>query len=175
MHRKFYRPQAGTVIATIALTMSATGGAVAATQLAANSVGTRQIRNHAIQLSDLSPAAIAELRGAAGPAGATGPQGPAGATGPTGHLTTDNITQREATGPVVTTAGQDRFLAVECGIDERVLGGGGYFISNPTTAGATPPSLMLSAPTAKQHQWDVGFTTTTAGGRGHAYAVCLKP
>lgn len=174
MHHKLYIPKHSTVAAYLALFASlTTGGALAATQLAPNSVGSRQIRTHAIQLSDLSPTAIAALRGKLGPTGATGPQGPTGDTGATGHISPANIIQREATGPIVTTPGEGRFVGIGCALDERVLGGGGHFLSTTTS---DTPTLMYSAPSPNEHQWDVGFTPdTTIGGRAHVYAICLKP
>src|SRR3954452_21248041 len=76
------------VIATLALIAAlGTGSAFAATQLAKNSVGSRQIRtgavhssdvkNRTLQVRDLSTKARKALRGH------TGPQGPAGATATT--------------------------------------------------------------------------------------------
>lgn len=77
------------VISTLCLFMLLGGGAYAAkTQLAKNSVGTKQIRNNAItgkkikkgtiDAGKLTPAAVATLKGATGEAGAVGPEGPIG-------------------------------------------------------------------------------------------------
>jgi len=81
-------------VTTVALVLAASSGAYAA-GLAANSVGTPQLKNNAVttakvkngslKTQDFKPGTL--LQGPAGPAGATGPQGepgPKGATGATG-------------------------------------------------------------------------------------------
>jgi hypothetical protein len=68
------------VIASLALCLSMTGGAIAASHL----ITGAQIKNGTIQLKDLSARAQAALRGQTGPTGAAGPQGPAGPVGPQG-------------------------------------------------------------------------------------------
>jgi len=54
------------------------GTAYATSQLPPNSVGTRQLRRHAVTLSKISPAAQDRLRGRTGRTGRTGPAGPTG-------------------------------------------------------------------------------------------------
>ena len=75
------------VIATLALFVALGGASYAATQLPANSVGTRQIKKEAVtpaKLSRSSKAALVGPIGPVGPVGAVGPAGPVGATGETG-------------------------------------------------------------------------------------------
>lgn len=72
------------VIATLALFVALGGASYAATQLPANSVGTKQIKKEAVTPAKLSSAAKAALVGATGPGGPTGPVGPAGPAGATG-------------------------------------------------------------------------------------------
>ena len=175
MPRRTYTPKHSTVIAYLALFSSlGTGGAFAATQLARNSVGSRQIRTGAVQLSDLSPAALRALRGKVGPAGATGATGAAGAPG---QVSTANIIQRETDGPIAFRPGANGgFVGLAgqgCADDERVLGGGGQLDTGTATQGTA--ALMYSAPNANGRRWDVGFASTTDTGIAHVYAICLKP
>ena len=67
----------------IATAISLTGTAYAATGLAPNSVGTRQIQSHAVTLSKVSLGAQRALRGRVGP---VGPPGRVGPVGPRGHV-----------------------------------------------------------------------------------------
>ncbi len=71
------------VVALIALFVALAGGAYAATQLPANSVGAAQLKKSAVTPTKLSPAAKTALS-TPGPKGATGAQGPAGPRGETG-------------------------------------------------------------------------------------------
>jgi hypothetical protein len=102
--RRWLRPpSASLLISCLALVMSMSGMAYAATALPRNSVGSAQIRDGAVGSSDVHdysllkrdfkpgqlPAGPTGATGPAGPAGPEGPQGPQGATGPAG-----------ATGPV---------------------------------------------------------------------------
>jgi Collagen triple helix repeat (20 copies) len=74
------------VVATLALFLVLAGGtAVAASQLAKNSVGSKQIKKAAVTPAKLSTAAKATLTGTTGPKGATGPQGPQGDPGTRGE------------------------------------------------------------------------------------------
>lgn len=97
-------------VSLAALVLSATGTSYAVSQLAAGSVGPRQLRagavrsaavkNGSLQAADLSTAARAALRGAtgpAGPAGAPGPAGPKGETGATGAAGADGAPGTVAT------------------------------------------------------------------------------
>jgi hypothetical protein len=73
------------VVATLALFLVLAGGsAVAATQLAKNSVGPGQIKKAAVTPAKLSAAAKATLTGPAGATGAQGPKGDPGAGGEPG-------------------------------------------------------------------------------------------
>jgi hypothetical protein len=78
------------VIATIALFAALGGSSYAATQIAKNSVSSRQVRDRSLLARDFRPGQLkAGPAGPAGPAGATGaigPAGPAGAVGPAGPI-----------------------------------------------------------------------------------------
>jgi len=69
------------VVAMVALLVALGGGAIAASTLPANSVGTRQIINHSVKKIDLATPLPHGPRGRQGPAG---PQGDEGPTGPAG-------------------------------------------------------------------------------------------
>jgi hypothetical protein len=70
------------VIATVALFLVLGGGAAfAATQLPKNSVGSKQLKKHAVTSAKLAKSTLKQLQGATGPAGAVGPKGDTGATG----------------------------------------------------------------------------------------------
>jgi hypothetical protein len=69
------------VMATIAVFIALSGGAIAATQLEKNSVGNNQVKKGAVTFDKLKPGLRHRLRGRAG---STGPQGPQGVQGPQG-------------------------------------------------------------------------------------------
>jgi Collagen triple helix repeat (20 copies) len=119
------------VVAYVALFIALGGSSYAATKLAANSVGTRQLKNgavtgakvksHSLLVKDFKSGQLnAGAQGPAGARGATGPQGPpgqngapggkgdrgaVGATGPTGPTGTTGVTGTTGpTGPTYWTA-----------------------------------------------------------------------
>ncbi len=78
MLRRFRRPSHATVVAYLALFIALGGASYAAATLPAGSVGTKQIRPHAVTLPKLAIGARRAL------AGRTGPRGPRGLTGAAG-------------------------------------------------------------------------------------------
>jgi Collagen triple helix repeat (20 copies) len=73
------------VIATIALFAALGGSSYAATQIAKNSVTTKEVRNRSLLARDFRAGQLkAGPAGVAGPPGAEGPAGPAGRAGPAG-------------------------------------------------------------------------------------------
>lgn len=73
------------VIATLALVLVVGGGsALAASQIAKESIGSRAIKKESIGPGKLTKAAKAALEGPKGATGATGPAGPTGPQGPQG-------------------------------------------------------------------------------------------
>lgn len=190
MHRLTY----SNVVATIALVAALGGGtAVAATHLAAGSVGSRELRDRGVALRDLAPTARppsrAHLRavitdtmtsadvlsalstavqgapGQPGSPGEAGPRGADGAQGPAGTPGIASVTVREATGDSVDSGFANAVARCEDG--ERVLGGGGRFDADGSARGV----LTMSAPDGDA--WSVEVNGTGPG-RAHAYAVCAK-
>jgi len=72
------------VVAAIALLVALGGGAIAASTLPANSVGSPQVINHSIKRIDLARSLARGPRGRQGPEGEQGEQGPTGPQGPAG-------------------------------------------------------------------------------------------
>jgi hypothetical protein len=72
------------VIATIALFIALGGSSYAATQIAKNSVATKQVRDRSLLARDFRPGQL--KAGAVGPTGAVGPIGPVGQEGPAGPV-----------------------------------------------------------------------------------------
>jgi hypothetical protein len=70
------------VIATIALFVALGGSSYAATQIAKNSVTTKQVRDRSLLARDFRPGQL--TAGPVGPAGSVGPIGPVGPEGPAG-------------------------------------------------------------------------------------------
>lgn len=81
-----FRNTPAIIIATGALLLSATGGAVAAglitgADIKNGTVTTRDIKDETIRLADISSGAESALQGSTGPAGPQGGPGPAGVSG----------------------------------------------------------------------------------------------
>lgn len=75
------------VVSTLCLFLVLGGtGAYAATQLAKDSVGSKQLKKGSVTLVKIAPSAQAALKGKAGQAGAVGLQGPTGPDGPVGPI-----------------------------------------------------------------------------------------
>jgi hypothetical protein len=72
------------VVACIALFVALGGASYAAFKLPRNSVGTKQLKKHAVTPAKLNAAAKAALTGPTGPKGAGGARGPKGEPGPKG-------------------------------------------------------------------------------------------
>ena len=80
------RPSPATVIACLALAVALGGTGYAAVVLPANSVGTRQLKNNAVNSSKVANHSLlkADFRAGQIPAGPAGPEGPSGPAGPAG-------------------------------------------------------------------------------------------
>ena len=88
-------------VGLLALFVAVGGTAYAAAALPANSVGTRQLRRHAVTLAKIDPHARNALRGRKGQTGPTGPKGQTGPTGPSdGYSTETDFTSFDNTDSV---------------------------------------------------------------------------
>jgi hypothetical protein len=118
-HRPTRRLSYANVAATLALALSVTGGAYAATQLPKNSVGSKQVKNSSLLAKDFKAGQL--------PAGPRGAQGLAGAKGETG-----------APGPNLLRAGRKDFP--QQGLSD---GCGGAYVSTSTFTVPQPAVLWL--------------------------------
>lgn len=179
------------VLSLIALFVALGGSSYAAVKLKANSVGSREIRNGSITLSDLSTsirpqkssklfrAAVVDTvtdptsgvtihvqsePGIVGPQGAAGTPGANGAQGPSGTAT---VTTREAFGPTV-GASQHTGAQADCQPGEKIVGGGVDLEGTPSDG-----FLQVSAPSG--NGWNGDFITSASAAtssRAHVYALC---
>lgn len=188
MHRLTY----SNIVATIALVLAVGGGsAVAATHLARGSVGSRELKDRSVRITDLrrdarppTRARIAQVatetvttgevldalkgavQGTAGRDGAQGPAGPQGATGPQGAPGIAGVVIREAAAPIAGQSARD--VTARCEAGETAIGGGG----GQDRDGAI---LSRSAPVSDGAGWYVIVTNqSTLDSTARAYAVCAK-
>lgn len=127
------------LIATGALLLSATGGAVAAGMITGDdikngTVTTKDVKNETLRLDDISAAAEAALQGAQGgqgdpgPAGPAGPAGPPGPTGPAGAAGVSGYQVLESSKPVAASTSTNILLS--CPVGKKVLGVSGHWASS---------------------------------------------
>jgi hypothetical protein len=172
------RPRYADVTATMALVLALGGTSYAVTALPRDSVGTAQIKAHAVTkgklASNVRTTGPAGPRGRDGDVGPTGPIGLAGArglpgpAGPTGGpLDPQRI--RHVTGPVISVASGAQFIniAAPCPTDAINLAGG-YTITGTAHVSSSIASDF-------QQGWQItvdnpGASTATA----QAFAVCLS-
>lgn len=156
MLKHFAHP--ATAIAMLALLVATAGGSFAAGAL----IGSSQIADHSIQLRDLSPSAIAALRGHAGPAGAAGANGtfdPAKVS----RVIGDRV-------PVAPGAVGTAFAA--CPVGQVAVGGGG----DGSISGLSASFPSVPAGATYPPAW--GILTVNNSGIAvsiQAYAVCAAP
>lgn len=123
------------VVAAVVAALVSSGGAYAASGL----ISGKQIRNHSIAASKLTPSAIRHLhglRGATGATGATGAQGPIGPQGAPGGFGPSKVTQ-VAGSSVSVAAHSSGAAAALCPSGEVAISGGGV-ISNGILTGSFP-------------------------------------
>lgn len=143
------------VMATVAVFLALGGGAYAATQLPKNSVGTKQIKNNAVNSAKVKDGTLlakdfraGQLR--SGPQGARGPQGLRGQTGQTGPPGQTGPTgapgQTGQTGP----AGPTASASASSGTDFPVPQSNTIIATDPVQAQITTtfPSRLVATATA---------------------------
>ena len=146
-------PSYADVAATLALIIALGGTSYAVGALPRNSVGTAQIKRHAVTKGKLARGVV--IAGPRGRKGAPGPPGAVGAAGVSGLVIVDNA------------GGQ--LGAATCPAGKRVLGGGAHaFGGNGTGA------LVSSEPTSDGTGWTA--TAESVSGPAQAsvliYAIC---
>lgn len=132
-------------LSLVALFFALTGGAYAATQLSANSVGTKQLKNGAVTLKKISHSAQLALKGAKGD---TGPQGPKGDPG------TSVFESSVPSGKTIAGAWGGRYIAPQLAFNNS------YLIST---------SFPVKAPVALS---DADVNTAPGTGATDANAAC---
>ena len=143
------RPRYADVAATLALIVALGGTSYAVTALPRNSVGTAQLKAHAVTKGKLAPGVIVRgprgFRGLVGPAGADGLMGPDGASG--------------LLGLEIVSGG----TTATCPIGKVVLGGGAR------VEGVSGGTLTLSAPAPDGTGWIASVTSPSTVA---SYAIC---
>lgn len=133
MNLSGFRNTPAIIIATGALLLSATGGAVAAglitgADIKNGTVTTRDIKNETLKLADISAEAETALQGSTGPAGPAGPAGPQGDTGPAGPAGPAGISGYEIlhnSKPVAASTATS--IVLSCPAGKKALGMGGWW------------------------------------------------
>jgi hypothetical protein len=166
------RPRYADVAATMALVLALGGTSYAVTALPRNSVGTAQLKPHAVTKAKLAPGVLTigpigpiGLQGPAGPYGLPGPQGPAGPAG--GPLDPNRVVH--VPGPILGVASGAQFvnIAAPCPTGGIALGGG-YTISGTV-------HVSSSIASAFQQGWQITVDNPGASmGTAQAFAVCLS-
>lgn len=168
------------VISTLALFLVLGGGAYAATKLPANSVGTQQLHDNAVNSRKVLDGSLlaGDFKRGQLPAGATGPQGPAGRQGPAGPAGpqgpagTSGVSGLEVvylasgSGP-----GATKEAEAQCPAGKKVTGGGAI------VTGGSKATVTASAPGAVPNptSWYVEarqYEPSDVSWSVIAYAVC---
>jgi hypothetical protein len=141
------------VMATAALFVALGGASYAATQLPANSVGSKQLKSKAVTKAKIDPAVLKAL---AGKIGLTGPQGAVGANGANG---TNGVNGTNLTTQTPLASGQ-----TEVGS----FGAGSYEPSSDDLVVAISFAQPLAAPLDGAHVIDTVATPAHCPGAGRA-------
>jgi hypothetical protein len=160
------------VIACLALLVSTAGGAYAGVS---SLIGSKQIKDHSVNLVDLSSSTVKALKGQRGPQGPMGPMGPQGFAGSAGVAGVNGINGKDggfdpdkvsylAGDDVVIAAGEADAAFAVCPAGNKVVGGGGY---------ENLGEAYASAPAADGTAWVYVVDNITASPiTVNAYAVC---
>ena len=160
----------GWVVATTVISLAASSGAYAA-GLAANSVGTPQLKQQAVtsakvkngtlKKKDFKPGTL--LAGSSGPAGPAGPAGPQGETGPMGATgatgpaglpgSTGGVGPTGPQGPPGTARGK-----VYVQYDGDKVAATGVFTAAQVTHPATGEYCVLLATQSSYNAWSINFS-----------------
>lgn len=176
----------GNAVGYVALFV-ALGGTSVAAGLAANSVGTKQLKNNAVTTAKIKGNAVisskvknGSLRAAdfaAGqlPSGAQGPKGDTGAPGAPGASGTSAVDIVVASGTVVSGAGTPATstATAACPTGRKVLGGGAEFVNILATV-ITDRQVISSKPVSGPPEGWSGTVEAAANNtwRADVYAIC---
>lgn len=128
------RPSYASVTATIALVVALGGTSYAVTALPRNSVGTPQLKAHAVTKGKLAAGVVVSgPRGAQGPAGAPGAAGAAGAPGLSG---VQIVSAGEGALPGAATA--------ICPAGKQLIGGGAQSLSGGAISWSAPSTAIAA-------------------------------
>ena len=149
MLRMFLHPSMA--LALLALFVGAAGGAYASET---GLIGSSQIKNHSIQLIDLSPSAMRSLRGRVGPAGPAGTFDPAKVT----------VVKGQAT---LVQPFQEKGNSVQCPSGSVAVGGGAeggadLLTSTPLTSAGSRTPIGWSVFTINRYPNDIAFLVPVA-------------
>jgi hypothetical protein len=153
------------VVATLALFIAIGGtSAFAATQLAKNSVGTKQLKNGAVTRAKLAESA----QGGRGPEGKQGPIGQQGTPGPPGAP--------GATRAVVRGGDFSESVVKKCAQGEVATGGGGYSTTESGGVGMIGRSVPVENGEGVPIGWEIESSSEEEQpGYSEAYVVCVSP
>jgi hypothetical protein len=176
MRRVLGKASPSMVVACIALAVALSGVGMAATQLARNSVGSRQIINNSIQRIDLNRKTVTALKGRTGARGRQGPAGPAGANGAAGASGAKGDPGMSGYEYKSASSASDStdFKSVEatCSAGKKAVGGGGFLFSNDATA---PFALVRSQPGTSTWLAQAKELSVFAGNWSlSSYAICVN-
>jgi hypothetical protein len=145
-------PRYADVAATLAVVIALGGTSYAVTALPRNSVGTAQLKAHAV-----TKAKLARGVSLAGPRGPQGPTGPAGAPGTAGAAGAPGAAG--LSGVVIVSGG----TSAVCPAGKVVIGGGAR------TEGVSGGTLLTSAPSGDGLGWVAAVTSPSVVA---SYAIC---
>jgi hypothetical protein len=149
MSRLQYRPSPAMVVAVVALFVALGGGAYAAFRLPANSVGSKQLKRHAVTPTKVAPATVRLFRGQTGDRGVQGLKGDTGPTGP-------SDVYADGTGNAALTSSHTAYGQTTVPAGSYLLEGKANF--NAGASGGRM-SCKLAPDTSAFPYWDEAFAT----------------
>ena len=155
------KPSPALSLAIVAVVLSTTGSAVAASLIT-----SKQIKDGTIQTKDLTPKVRKALKSQRGPAGPAGLAGPLGATGSIGDDGAEGAPGPPGTdGTSGTSTGETFFASAAFGSN---FGGGGTCDTAPSGG----PSITFTAPSGSYAQVMASATVQRAGASSNT--VCVR-
>jgi hypothetical protein len=202
MKRRFLarRPRPAMLVAVVALVLSLTGGAIAASlittgdikngavtkkKLHKNSVNTKKVKNKTLKAKDFAPGQLEQgVQGIQGLKGEKGDKGEPGADGADGAAGATNVVIRTAS--VNVNNNTRGFAVATCEAGEKAVGGGGRFTELSATnvhqlvysypKNTATNNLDLPAAGDVPNAWQAsGFNTSGGPETFNAFVVCAAP